>query len=425
MATEFRMNRPPLPFIGLDRIFWPALALYLAVLPVAGTTALRYLAFVILLAATGALLIRTRAKPELPFAPCWLAYFLVALISVINAVNPEMSRSELRVEVVYWIVIFIVGITWGRRMPDFGHLVLLLATINAVLTLSAFHFASMAMDFSSIRRIPSFAYAGMDGNWLLVVVFFLSWLVWRLWQAGDRVSPLLLGALIILDVWAMMATQNRQNLVALGIGVTAAAALVLSLRFSWRRISFFLVILALIAALVSAQMLRRGEALSEKTDDPIATSLANAGAIMGSSAASDVRWDLWKFSLEKIAEHPWVGGGIGRSVFDKLHPEFMRENAQLWHAHNMILNKGIQMGIPGMIAFLALWIALALELLRHARQPGESGYLAIAGLAALVAIFAKNMTDDFFVRNVALFFWLATGLLVGHLRAAADDGKQR
>jgi hypothetical protein len=32
----------------------------------------------------------------------------------------------------------------------------------------------------------------------------------------------------------------------------------------------------------------------------------------------------------------------------------------------------------------------------------------------------KNMSDDYFVRNVALVFWLMLGLLIGSLRSAAE-----
>ncbi|MBK8118190.1 MAG: hypothetical protein IPK39_02345 [Sulfuritalea sp.] len=100
------------------RIFWVALALYLFVLPIANTIAVRNLAFIVLIAVTAAVLVKARTMPVLPFARYWLAYFLVALVSVVFAVDPRMSLSELRVEVVYCILIFIVGVTWGalRRL---------------------------------------------------------------------------------------------------------------------------------------------------------------------------------------------------------------------------------------------------------------------------------------------------------------------
>jgi O-antigen ligase len=401
-----------------EGIFWAALAVYLFVLPIAGTIGVRYLAFVVLIGVTVAVLIETRGIPPLPFAGYWLAYFLVALVSVFFAVAPAVSLSELRVEVIYCMVIFVIGVTWGGRALGLEPFAILLAVINGALTASAFYFASLDMPLSEVMRIPGFARAGMDGNWLLVTVFLNSWLGWRLWNSGHRAAPILLTVLVVLDVWAMLASHNRQNLVALGAGIATAAVLLLHTRFSWRRAAFFLGLLIVVAALLVTQMQRRSDPGIAPPPDSlsVATAVDRAGDIVGTATTSDVRWKLWKFSLQKIMENPWTGGGIGRTVFDKLYPEFMPENPQLWHAHNMILNRGIQMGIPGMIVFAALWMALAVEVLRYARSPSSSRYLAIAGLAAIVAIFAKNLTDDFFVRNSALFFWLFTGYLIGCLR---------
>lgn len=401
------------------RIFWAALALYLFVLPIAKTIAVRNLAFVVLIAVTAAVLVRARTLPTLPFAACWLAYFLVALVSVFFAVTPAASLSELRAEVIYCMVIFVIGVTWGGRAADLKPFAVLLAVINGILTLSAFHFASLDMSFPETLRIPNFARAGMDGNWLLAAVFLNSWLAWRLWRSGRRMAPLLLVALVALDAWAMLASHNRQNLLALGAGIATAGALLLHERFSWRRAAFLLGLLTVVAVLLVTQMQRRNAPGVAPLPDSasVATAVDRAGDIVGTATTSDVRWKLWRFSVQKILENPWTGGGIGRAVFDKLYPEFMPENTLIWHAHNMILNKGIQMGIPGMAAFFALWAALAAEVLRYARLPGPSRYLAIAGLAAIAAIFAKNMTDDFFVRNSALFFWLFAGLLIGFLRS--------
>lgn len=414
-------------YTAREKAFWTALAVYLFVLPIANTIALRYLAFVVLIFVTSAAALEARKWPVLPFARYWLAYFLVALVSVFFAVDPEMSLSELRVEVVYCIVIFVTGVAWGGRYGDFERFAALLAAINLILTSAAFSVASLDMSFSEILRIPPVPYAGMDGNWLLVVLFLNAWLACRLWDSGRKELSLLLAGLVVLDVWAMMATHNRQNLVALGAGMAVAAILLLRMQFSWRRAVLFLGLLSIVAALLAAQMIRREPVDLPARDSAasIESSVDRVGNVVSAAAKSDVRWKLWRFSLEKIVEHPWLGGGIGRGVFDKLYPEFMPENTQLWHAHNMILNKGIQMGIPGILAFVALWAALSMEMLRHARSPGASRYLATAGLAAIVAIFTKNLTDDFFARNVALSFWLMTGLLVGFLRADAARAEIR
>jgi O-antigen ligase len=184
----------------------------------------------------------------------------------------------------------------------------------------------------------------------------------------------------------------------------------LYLNFSWRRVLALVMVLGAVVLLFSLQLQRR----------PVGDATETTTAVRQAQVAVkvDPRWEIWRFSIAKIAEHPLVGGGMGRYVFRKLYPEFQPDQLLHWHAHNMILNKGIQMGVPGMLSFLLLWIALGRQLLRHVRSRGADGGLAVAGLSIFAAVFFKNMTDDFFVRDTALMFWLVMGLLLGVLRAA-------
>ncbi len=176
-----------------ERIFWGALTLYLFVLPIAHTVAIRYLAFIVLIVVTLVVLIGERRMPVLPFARSWLAYFLVALASVVFAVDQRMSLSELRVEVVYCIVIFIIGVAWGGRLNRFERFAWLFAAVNLILTTAAFFSISLDMPFSEVIKTHPLPYAGIDGNWLLIVLFFNAWLVWRLWSSGHKLLSLLSG----------------------------------------------------------------------------------------------------------------------------------------------------------------------------------------------------------------------------------------
>jgi O-antigen ligase len=150
-----------------------------------------------------------------------------------------------------------------------------------------------------------------------------------------------------------------------------------------------------------------------------AASLAAGFEASAQVVNQDVRWPLWQFCLERIADRPLDGGGFGREAFKMLFPDYYRDHADLWHAHNMVLNKGIQMGIPGMAAFLALWIALTAACARGLRI-AELRPWAIAALAMMAGIFVRNMADDFFVRDHALLFWLLAGASLGAQRQPAS-----
>jgi O-antigen ligase len=89
----------------------------------------------------------------------------------------------------------------------------------------------------------------------------------------------------------------------------------------------------------------------------------------------------------------------------------------LTHAHNLFLDVVLQVGVVGLAVFCWLLAALAREAWR-ARDLGQ--WRAGAALAALVvALVAKNLTDDFMDHAVVIAFWGYAGLLLG--RAATMD----
>ncbi|MBA3903110.1 MAG: hypothetical protein C0522_05450 [Rhodocyclaceae bacterium] len=397
----------------LDWLFWGGLAVYVFVLPIPHTIALRNIAFLLLLAVTIALILHDRCRPEFPFLPAWSAYAAVALISLTYAVVPAESLNEIQTEILYCALIFSVATTWAGRRPIFHAFCLLLAAINVIMVSVTFWHASFGDSMDRIMRIPSLAMPGKNSNLLVSIMPLIALACWRFWMEGKRALASLLIILLAADIGAMTISYNRQAFIALGAGIACAGLLVLRSRFTWRRLMVFLVGLSLVAGLLGFQLARR---LGPQE------SVAQASETVFSQ---DVRWELWRFSLEKISEQPWTGAGFGRPAFRQAYPEFMPESRDLlWHAHNMVINKGIQMGIPGIVTFLILWFMLVREFVRHLDASPVRHPLAVTGLSLLAAVFVKNMTDDFFVRDMALLFWLLVGILIGSLRRYENSERQ-
>jgi O-antigen ligase len=86
----------------------------------------------------------------------------------------------------------------------------------------------------------------------------------------------------------------------------------------------------------------------------------------------------------------------------------------LWHAHNVVLNYGLALGIPGMLVLLMVFGALLRE---YARlwQSDDQGLRLIGacGMVLVLGVFSCNMVNDMFVRDVALLFWALNGMLLG------------
>jgi O-antigen ligase len=132
----------------------------------------------------------------------------------------------------------------------------------------------------------------------------------------------------------------------------------------------------------------------------------------------DARPAIWQVAMRSIAEHPWSGSGYGRLVNQESYALAFPDMG-IRHAHNLILSIAEQSGVFAALALIALLIALAREYWRlYCSEVRAISLIGSAGLAMLMGVAAKNMTDMFFVRECALMFWSLNGVLLGYARRA-------
>jgi O-antigen ligase len=128
------------------------------------------------------------------------------------------------------------------------------------------------------------------------------------------------------------------------------------------------------------------------------------------------RWELLKFTLDQIKENPFQMIGYGRGSFVKKYREFSDQykGALLWHAHNTFLNVALQTGIQGLVIFLLLVyqiLAYSYRQGKDAEAPGAR-YFLLSTFFMVALYFVRNLSDDFFVDDSALLFWLLVGVAV-------------
>jgi putative inorganic carbon (HCO3(-)) transporter len=131
--------------------------------------------------------------------------------------------------------------------------------------------------------------------------------------------------------------------------------------------------------------------------------------------AEDIRLGQLGPVLHRIAESPASGAGFGRGVLSKAHRDLIpKNNVQLWHAHNVFLNYGLEMGVPGMLALAWVFVSLLREYWRlYAGQDRVASLLGVAGLTLLAGMLLRNQVNDMFVRDEAILFWALNGMLLG------------
>lgn len=138
------------------------------------------------------------------------------------------------------------------------------------------------------------------------------------------------------------------------------------------------------------------------------------------------RLALWGIAIDTVRAKPWVGTGVGQfhkaviaSRYCVVNPADHPEVCRLGHAHDDMLEAAATMGVPGLLAVLAIFAVpgwLFVKFRRICRQAGNplGERLAIAGMAVVAASLVSGLTQVTMAHQAnAVFYAGITGLLLG------------
>jgi putative inorganic carbon (HCO3(-)) transporter len=136
--------------------------------------------------------------------------------------------------------------------------------------------------------------------------------------------------------------------------------------------------------------------------------------------------ELWSRAVYGIRDFPFTGMGMNsfRRVMPVLYPAFLiPPDFDVAHAHNHLLQVALDLGLPGLIAYLALWLGtghMFISAYRLSRDPWLRSVIEGLG-AGLIAHFIFGMGDAIPLgAKVGIVFWIVLGLAVGLFRVAYD-----
>jgi O-antigen ligase len=137
------------------------------------------------------------------------------------------------------------------------------------------------------------------------------------------------------------------------------------------------------------------------------------------STSSGMRLDLWRRSLQSIAENPWSGAGVGswRHEFKRqelIHSQEIPINSasdQHSNPHQEYLLWGVELGLPGIALLCGVLLALYLDSLRL-ELPARRAVQSVLAALAIACLFNCTLFDaligDFFCISLALLLALGT-----------------
>lgn len=385
-------------------------AIFLFILPFTGTVALRLLT----LAITLGLAIwywHRQPRPPLPLKVPIFAWAGLACTSLLWTVNFDATLKEIRHEILFAIIAFFSFFILTRSKRELIFFVSAIAISSAVMS-------GLALCSWLPNHIwdPNGRQGGV-GTYSTHTLLVLSWLTLALIIINKNGSRLAFIALIACTITTSYLTLSRMFWPALIIQISAFALFLLWGQRKQLSIRTILGIKLGVIIIITVLLWGLINSFDKKTHIQI-DSLADAYDIM----EYDPRLALWQQAHEYIQKRPLLGMGLGREIATKtpeqLDPATQKDAwpSNLGHAHNTFINYAVQLGIIGVIALTFLFGSLIWTFFKHSQDPDRDiRMLAICMLALILGFIAKNMTDDFFRRDLSLLFWASMGMSLGYI----------
>ena len=156
-------------------------------------------------------------------------------------------------------------------------------------------------------------------------------------------------------------------------------------------------------------------------------SLLFAGQGLNDAVTINGRLEIWSRALYGIADFPFTGMSMNgfRRVVHILYPLFLiPPTSDLGHAHNHLLQVALDLGIPGLIAYLGLWFTtftLLWQSWRQASQP-TTRFFALGLIGSLLTGWLFGMLDAIALgARPGFMWWLLLAMSIGVYDATRND----
>ena len=364
--------------------------------------------------------------PRTPFNAALLFWGLTLVVGIAVTADPDLTLPK--------ATGLILGLAWWRFITLTTQTKAQLYWHIAIFSLMGFGFISfglMGIEWvneipfllkiaerlpSQLIAIPESPAAGVGANQLagtllIPLLFFLSSFIgWRPVRQ-PKLVVIGVGFLTVIIGGVLLLTQSRSG----WFGVIGGVFILLTLwgivlSPSPARTIVRLVLAVGIIISVIGLIAIGPENIVDLWNNP------NQETVIGQFGTLNFRKEVWQWALASIQDFPFTGTGLGsfRRVVQRLYPIQVPFDYDIAHAHNIFLQVALDLGLPGLVVYLALLVIAAVIGWQTAKQDEELRPFALGLLAGIAAIHIYGQLDTLALGSKPnLLFWMSLGLLTG------------
>jgi len=330
-------------------------------------------------------------------------FVLIHLIASFTGISPTHSLQDFSKA---WILLIFFAAMHGyskvyplRMGAGFYAGGAVLAATYAIIMTIIHRYIGHDLDFRASSFSGSYMHAG--GLFMMGVITAACIVAYRFKNENGDHTPkfLYVGGLIIISI-GLLFTFTRGSWIAAGVGLA-----VLTFLTDKRLFGGLLILLVLTGALAwNTSFMRR----------------LSSSFILKDNTSQMERVYMWKAGLQIIKDRPLLG--IGTANLEKIYPTYKDPRAvepNAGHVHNNILQIAIIDGLPGLAAFLWIFVAFWIELYKGIKKANNAvfKYVLIGGFSISIAFFVNGFFEyNFFSSQPAIAFWYLMGVCMAAIK---------
>ena len=265
---------------------------------------------------------------------------------------------------------------------------------------------------------------GIYQNFFVEATALSSWVDKEMFEdIGMRVystfdNPNVLGQYLVLAIPVVFALCiSAKNITARIVFLLTTAVMLACLVFTWSRAAWVGIVLALGFFVVMKD--RRWASICIVAllilpfflPESILSRITSIGNMKDSSTA--YRVSVWIASL-RMAKDYWLGGiGLGSGAFERIYQNYALNGAGFaLHSHNFYIQLVVEMGILGLIVFLAIIFLSYKQIISVKDKNSVNKNVALAIGGALIGYLFQGMAENLWYNyRMVLIFWIYIAIL--------------